>query len=160
MSFPPSLKSIVPSLKIEKEKVTLSLGDLKALLPSLRFDSQVVDDPFNGNIEISIKDLRNILGVALAGIEVDDEWYLSQVDGLRMAIQREKFKSAAEHYVLHGYLEGRLPKRPVVDERFYLKQNPDVAAAVKAGKLKSGFDHFVSSGYSEGRLPLSPIMKR
>ena len=105
-------------------------------------------------LKISLNDLRKIFVVLLSNIHVDERWYLEQVPGLREDIAKGNFRSPAEHYYLHGYLEGRLPERPVVDERVYLKENKDVAEAIKTGKFKSGFDHFVTNCYREGRRPV------
>lgn len=157
MPIPPSLKKIVPSLKIQDGKsATLSLTDLKAILPSLEIDVQGSRLPSGVFIKIDIEDLRKIFRVALSNVEVDEAWYLGQVPGLRQDIQNGKFKSPAEHYLMHGYLEGRLPERPLVDETFYLEQYPDIEAAVKSGTVKSGFDHFVKDGYLEGRISQRP----
>ena len=158
MPIPPSLKKIVPSLKINDGKsATLSLADIKALLPSLEIDIQGARVPSGATITIDVEDLRKIFRVALSGVTVDEAWYLGQVPGLRQDIQNGKFESPGEHYLMHGYLEGRLPERPIVDETFYLEQYPDIAAAVNDGALNSGFEHFVKDGYAEGRLPQRPV---
>jgi hypothetical protein len=160
MPIPPSLKKIVPSLKIQDGKsATLSLTDLKAILPSLEIDVQGSRLPSGVFIKIDIDDLRKIVRVALSNVEVDEAWYLGQVPGLRQDIQKGKFDSPAEHYLMHGYLEGQLPKRPVVDEQFYLQQYPDVAAAIKSGQSRGAFEHFVRDGYKEGRRPLSDLTR-
>ena len=44
---------------------------------------------------------------------------------------------AAEHYYIHGYLEGRPPVKPTIDEEYYLTAYPDTARAVKAGEFKA-----------------------
>ncbi len=155
MAVPPSVKSILPSLqiKITEQTATLSMADLKRLFPSLDLISderKKIDDEV---IKMSLSDLRKVLTATLSGVTVDETWYLSQVPELRQSLQRGKFSSVAEHYCLHGYLEGRLPERPTVDERFYLQSYPDVAAAIKSGQVKSAFDHFVRDGYAEGRVP-------
>lgn len=161
MTIPRSIKTILPSLKLaNNEPVTLKLSDLKELLPSLQINITDKDDPFNGSLGISIDDLRKVLFVALGSVEIDESWYLGQVPGLRRDIQEGKIGSASEHYALHGYLEGRLPKRPEVDEAFYSQQYPDVAASIKAGKIRSGFDHFLRDGYSEGRMSVPPKQER
>ena len=152
MLIPPSLKRLVPSLMLnEGETAALTLDDLRTILPSVAIEVAGTPVPGNAMLTISIDDLRKICRVALANVEVDEAWYMSHVDGLRGDVQNGKFESATEHYLVHGYIEGRLPGRPRVDERFYLSRNPDVAAAIKAGRVKSAFDHFVQDGYAEGR---------
>jgi hypothetical protein len=163
MSIPPSVKKIAPSLQIKNgETMTLSLADLKGIFPSLEINLHNSSVPSDGTVKMSITDLRKILRVALAGTHVDEAWYLGQVPGLRKDIQKGEFESASEHYVMHGYLEGLLPERPIVDEKFYLQHYPDIAAAIKSGTVISGYEHFVRDGYSEGRMmaPSKSAMQR
>jgi hypothetical protein len=133
--------------------VTVNATDLKKLLPSLEMISPR-KFPLEGQVQMSRQDVARILSVALASVNIDEPWYLTQVPDLRRDIQRGKFRSVADHYYIHGYLEGRLPEKPTVNEKFYLEENEDVAAGVKAGKFKTGFEHFVKNGYVEGRSPV------
>jgi hypothetical protein len=149
---PPPLKKIAPSLEIKgDETVTFSLADLKAHLPSLEIEAS--HSSSGGTVKMSITDMRKILSMALAGVRVDEKWYLTQVNGLAEDLRKHKFTSAAEHYYAHGYMEGRMPEKPQVDEQYYLQTNPDVAAAVKSGKVKNAFEHYIRNGYAEGRDP-------
>jgi hypothetical protein len=149
---PPPLKKIVPSLQIKDgETATFSLADLKAQLPSLSIEIPSGKDPIDGTMKLSIGDLRKILRVALAGVKVDEKWYLTQVPLLAEDIRKRKFSSAAEHYYAHGYMEGRVPEKPQIDEKYYLQTNADVAAAVKSGKVKGALEHYLQNGYAEGR---------
>ena len=70
-------------------------------------------------------------------------------DGIRAGT----IKSAKEHFLDHGYFEGRAPYPLAVDETWYLATNPDVAEQVRLGKFESGQAHFNASGYRDGRLP-------
>jgi hypothetical protein len=148
--IPPSLKSILPSLSKNEKSASIRLAELKWHLPSvqLTINGEAVAD---GEIRISLDDLRKLLRVALSGVSVDEQWYTAQDPAVGRAVQNGKFRSATEHYILHGYLEGRLPSKPFLDERAYLQNNPDVAQAVKTGKIKSALDHYIRSGYIEGR---------
>jgi hypothetical protein len=153
MPAPPSIRKIAPSLEINDGKTArLSLADLKAILPSVEIDVRGSVVPSNATIKFSMQDLRNVLRVALSSVTVDADWYMDHVSGLRQDVERGRFGSPTEHYLMHGYLEGRLPERPVVDEKFYLQLYPDVAADIKAGRVKSAFEHYVQDGYAEGRL--------
>jgi hypothetical protein len=156
MAIPPSPKRLFPSFNLgEGGTATVSISDIKKMFPSFEIDpGKKSSSSASGTLELSIDDLRKILDVVLAGVRVDEAWYLSQVPELRRDLQSGKFKSALDHYLLHGYLEGRLPERPIVHEKFYLQENPDIAAAVKSGKIKSAFDHFLRNGYAEGRRPV------
>lgn len=70
----------------------------------------------------------------------DSEWYLQKYQDVALAND-----TAAMHYLLHGYKEGRNPS-PKFDGNVYLTKNPDV--------LKKGMNpllHYILHGQSEGR---------
>jgi len=72
----------------------------------------------------------------------DPEWYLASNPDVRLS-----GANAVEHYVNHGWKEGRNPG-PKFDTNFYLEEYEDVR--------KSGMNplyHFVEFGLAEGRLP-------
>ena len=130
MAAPRTIRKFLPSLTVEgDETATVEIADIKALLPSLKIH--------DSTISMSLVDLRLLLKAALAGVHVEEKWYLQQVPELRRDISQGKFSSAAEHYKVHGYLEGRLPERPTVDEQYYLKAYPDVATAIRTGRVKA-----------------------
>jgi hypothetical protein len=95
------------------------------------------------------------LRLLLAGIDVDEDWYLAQNPDIAQAIAAGTTKSAKQHFVEHGYFEGRLPFPITVDEQWYLSQNPDVCENVRKGTVKSAQRHFDTDGYREGRLPFA-----
>ena len=89
----------------------------------------------------------------IAGVEVDEAWYLEHYQDIALAIEQGSIQSAQIHFVNDGYFEGRMPFPIQVDERFYLEQNSGVADFVRKGMLESGQQHFDENGYAEGRLP-------
>jgi GT2 family glycosyltransferase/ubiquinone/menaquinone biosynthesis C-methylase UbiE len=56
--------------------------------------------------------------------------------------------SPLEHYVRHGWREGRNP-HPLFANDWYLEQNPDVLASGRVNPL----DHYLQFGWREGRWP-------
>lgn len=162
MSLPPSIKQIFPSLQVNNDRglATVSIADIKRQLPSfsIRGDGRELSDAMM--ITLATEDLRMLLRIALAGVTVDEKWYAAQVPGLSDDLKSGAFKSAAEHYCLHGYLEGRPPEKPVVDEDYYLKTYPDIAQAVKSGSLRSAYDHYLAVGYAEGRYAKPPLGRK
>jgi len=159
MSVPPSVKSLLPSLKTDEIRgiARLAVADLRRQFPSLNFDQAGRDVTDGLNVTLSMNDLRKLLRIALTGVEIDERWYIQQVPGLEESIRRGQFASAAEHYLVCGYLEGRLPQKPKVDEDYYFRTYPDVANALKAGKLRSAYEHFLAAGYAEGRQATQPL---
>ena len=118
---------------------------LRVLTPSCKFE--------DGQVSMTLSDFQKLLHLLLLDVEFDAKWYEKTNGDVQSALHNKKIKSAFDHYCLAGYIENRLPFRPLVDDAWYLKQYPDVAAAIAAGRVDNATDHFVSSGYLEGRLP-------
>jgi len=129
MAIPPSVKQLMPSLVIEG-----------GYTPSAK-------------VTCNLTDLRAIVHMALAAVEVDEEWYLRQYPDVREGIRDGTSLSATEHYRNCGYFEGRLPSQPDVDEEWYKATNSDVAAGIREGRFRNATAHYIESGYVEGRQP-------
>jgi hypothetical protein len=104
-------------------------------------------------VSATYEDFVKMLRLLIAGIEVDEPWYLQRYPDIAEAIRRGDVRSAQQHFVDDGYFEGRQPFPIRVNERWYLMQNTGVADFVRQGKLESGQQHFEENGYFEGRLP-------
>ena len=104
-------------------------------------------------VALSYDDFIAILRLMLAGVEVDEAWYLRENEDIARAVRDGTVQSARQHFLADGYFEGRAPFAMVVDEPWYLAQNPDVAESVRSGVVASGQQHFSEDGYREGRLP-------
>lgn len=111
-------------------------------------------------VNVSYEDFINLLKTMLAGIDVNEQWYLQAYDDIARAVREGLIKSAKQHFVDDGYFEGRMPFPIEVDERWYLEQNPDVAESVRRGVIESGQAHFQEDGYREGRLPFDILLRR
>ena len=98
-------------------------------------------------------DILRLIHALLVGIEVDETWYLARNEDVARGIQEGKVISAKQHFLDHGYFEGRAPFPIAVDEAWYLANNADVAEEVRSGTFPSGQAHFDAAGYYEGRLP-------
>jgi len=122
-----TLKDLVPSAKIEGQKVTLSLSDFHELvLPQI------------------------------SALKVDEVFYKARYPDVALAIIKGEIKSAREHFLASGFLEGRFPCKPDLDEAWYLQTYPDVAEGIRRGAHKSALDHYIGAGHYEGRLPKRP----
>ena len=121
---------------------------IRQLMPSL----QVSGWTATSEVTFTLEDLRRLVALALARIEVDEAWYLRQYPDVQEGIDRGEAQSATDHYRNTGFLEGRLPAEPVIDEDWYRAVNADVAAAVRSGLYPDGKQHFIEAGYVEGRL--------
>ncbi|WP_162561103.1 hypothetical protein [Methylobacterium terrae] len=94
-----------------------------------------------------------IVRFALKQVYFDEKWYLDTYQDVNDAIKEGIFLNAKDHFVEHGYFEGRLPYKVPVDEKFYLSKYPDVMIAIRSGACKNANDHFYIYGSQEGRLP-------
>ena len=104
-------------------------------------------------VSLSYDDFVGVLRLMISGIQVNEEWYLTEYPDIAQAIREGKVGSARQHFIDDGFFEGRRPFPMDVDERWYLEQYPDVAESVRTGVVGSGQQHFVEDGYREGRLP-------
>jgi len=107
-------------------------------------------------VNVTYDDFLSIMRRLLAVASVDEAWYRATYPDVAQAVAKGVYKSAKEHFVLHGYFEGRFPYDMAVDEAWYLRAYPDVAEGVERGDLLSATHHFKSNGYREGRLPADP----
>lgn len=101
----------------------------------------------------SYENFLDALRLLLAAMDNDENWYLVQNPDIAQAVEAGTIKSARQHFIEHGYFEGRPPFHIVVDEQWYLLQYPDVAESVRRGTVESAQRHFEVDGYREGRLP-------
>ena len=111
----------------------------------------------NGNggstIHLSEDEFKEIVKLLLRGVDVDEDWYLTENADVAQAIRDGGFKSARHHFIEEGYFEGRKPYPFRVNEQWYLRTYPDVAESIKTGRASSPQQHFQDHGYAEGRLP-------
>jgi hypothetical protein len=60
-------------------------------------------------LEISYDDFLDIIRHLLVAIPVDEEWYLAANPGVAARMTAGDFMTPTQHFVLHGYFEGRRP---------------------------------------------------
>ncbi len=104
-------------------------------------------------VNASYEDFVKLLKLMIAGVEVDEAWYLTEYAAIGEAVKNGVVKSARQHFVDDGYFEGRLPFPVQVDETWYMQRYPDVAESIRTGTITSAQAHFDGDGYREGRLP-------
>lgn len=104
-------------------------------------------------VHLSEDEFKEIVKLLLRGVDVDEDWYLTENADVAQAIRDGGFKSARHHFIEEGYFEGRKPYPFRVNEAWYLRTYPDVAESIKTGRASSPQQHFQDHGYAEGRLP-------
>jgi hypothetical protein len=104
-------------------------------------------------VDMTYEDLQGLIRTLLSVVEVDEDFYLSRNPDVAAGIRNGSIRSAWEHFVDHGYFEGRLPYRIEVDEQWYLQTHPDLVRSIAGGEYATAQAHFDGPGYSEGRRP-------
>jgi len=102
---------------------------------------------------MTYEDLQDLIRTLLTVIEVDEAFYLERNPDVAEGIAAGTIRSAQEHFVHHGYFEGRQPYPLQVDEEYYLTAHADIGETVRRGEYASGQAHFDGPGYPEGRTP-------
>jgi len=106
-------------------------------------------------VDMTYEDIQKLIRALLTSIDVDEEFYLLRNQDVADGIRVGNIRSAREHFVDHGYFEGRLPYPIDVDEAWYLTTHADVAETVRQGYYDTGQAHFDGPGYPEGRQPFA-----
>jgi hypothetical protein len=104
-------------------------------------------------VDMTYQDVQKMIQLLLQAIEVDEAFYLSRNPDVADGIRDGRIGSGREHFINHGYFEGRLPYRIEVDEAWYLEEHADVASTLASGEYTTGQEHFDGPGYPEGRAP-------
>jgi hypothetical protein len=85
----------------------------------------------------------------------NQESYLQVNTDVQNDIEKGKFETALEHFILFGYDEVKSAKRrigiefPLMSEVAYEKMHSDVKKGIEAGEFTSAFEHFIFYGYAE-----------
>jgi hypothetical protein len=133
----------------------LRVFSLRYLVPFNVLKSYLEFTIVKGDTHVSCSYDRFVLMLRrlIAGVQVDEAWYLERNPDIAEAIKQGIVESVKSHFLHDGYFEGRMPFPVHVDERYYLFENSDLIDYVREGKIKSGQQHFDKDGYREGRLP-------
>lgn len=112
-------------------------------------------DERGDRIEMSRQGFKALLSALLRNSEFDEDWYLETYPDVRKGIEAGTIADAHDHYVNHGYFEGRLPGLRGFDAETYAELNPDVVRAIHGAspdaRRMALINHFLQFGYKEGR---------
>lgn len=104
-------------------------------------------------VDMSYDELLDFVKKFLQAVPIDENWYRTTYPDVAEAIKAGAYRSAKQHFVEHGYFEGRRPFELEVDETWYMSHYPDIETSVQSGTVTSARDHFMRHGYEEGRMP-------
>lgn len=108
-------------------------------------------------VDMTYEGLQQVIRTLLSAIDVDEAFYLRHNPDVADGIRIGNIRSGREHFVDHGYFEGRQPYPIQVDETWYQQTHADLADTLRSGTYATGQDHFDGPGYSEGRMPFAPL---
>jgi Macrocin-O-methyltransferase (TylF) len=95
----------------------------------------------------------SVIPKLLQVVSVDEAWYRSRYPDVAKAIDAGETRSARDHFITAGYMEGRLPFEHELDEEWYLNTYPDIVSELGSGDIQTARQHYDEHGYQEGRLP-------
>lgn len=104
-------------------------------------------------VDMNYDEFLDFVKKFLQAVPIDETWYRTTYPDVAEAIKAGAYRSAKQHFVEHGYFEGRRPFELEVDEKWYMNHYPDIETSVQSGAVTSALDHFVRHGYEEGRMP-------
>lgn len=127
-------------------KYLLPFGVLKDSIKLLSVKGQL-------KVDMTYDELLALVKKFLHAVPIDENWYRTTYPDVDEAIKAGAYRSARQHFVEHGYFEGRRPFELEIDEAYYMRRYPDIQDGVNQGLIASARDHFVQNGYEEGRVP-------
>jgi hypothetical protein len=124
-------------------------------LQALRINRERLDS--KSKIAIDAKLLKALLRAVVECGPFCEQFYLETYPDIAKAHEAGELPDLKQHYIEHGYFEGRVGAPAAVDEEYYASHYQDVAQAMTRGNLKSIAQHYQQSGYAEGRIPSAAL---
>jgi len=124
-------------------------------LQALRINRERLNS--KSKVAIDAKLLKTLLRTLVSCAPFSEEFYLETYPDIAEAYAAGQIPSLRQHFLDHGYFEGRVGAPAEVDEEFYTDLYKDVVQGMLRGDVKSATDHYDSSGYAEGRTPSAAL---
>ena len=124
-------------------------------LRALRINRERLDS--KSKVAIDAKLVKALLRTIVECAPFSEQFYLETYPDIAEAYAAGGIADLKQHYVEHGYFEGRIGAPVDVDEEYYANHNEDVVAAMTRGNLESITQHYQQSGYAEGRIPSAAL---
>jgi hypothetical protein len=103
------------------------------------------------SVSVSAEGLKYLIVELLKQVEVDEAWYLEEYPDVRAATLSGDIPSAAAHFSVAGYFEGRRPYELQFDPCYYFKTYGDLDNVFDASDFDGLRNHYETKGYYEGR---------
>ena len=107
---------------------------MKYLLPFglLKNSVRVVSVKGQLKIDMNYDEFLDLVRNFLQAVPIDEAWYCRVYPDVADAIKAGAYRSARQHFVDHGYFEGRRPFELEVDEA----ETPGLTDAGKSGRIR------------------------
>ena len=128
---------------------------MKYLVPfsALKTSVRLVSTKGKLKVDLTYDEFLDFIKKFLLAVPIDEQWYRTRYPDVDEAIRAGAYRTARQHFVQHGYFEGRQPFELEIDEVYYMKRYPDIQESVAKGVVASAHDHYARHGYEEGRIP-------
>ncbi|MEJ0046134.1 MAG: hypothetical protein WDN04_08415 [Rhodospirillales bacterium] len=103
------------------------------------------------SVPVPVDGLKYLISEMLRHVYVDEVWYVKRYPDVAAAILSGDMASAAAHFRISGYFEGRLPAELPFDPKYYIQQYSDLSSVFTASDDDALRHHYETKGYYEGR---------
>jgi hypothetical protein len=105
---------------------------------SLRQELRLHPRRSTGAFQVPFGIFLDLLRRLLIAVPLDEHWYNTAYPGIAGAIQRGVFVSPVQHFITHGYFEGRQPRDPARKDAPVLPRYKDLAAELLVSPVRGG----------------------
>lgn len=112
----------------------------------------------SGNVQVSKKFLRTLIGELVKSLRFDQQWYAKTYPDVESARLAGDVESLDEHFIESGYFEGRLPAELPFDPQWYRMHYRDIEENSPESDPESMRNHFLAKGYFEGRAGTAEML--
>jgi len=129
----------------------------QVLLRTLLVNPVILDS--TGHLSVPVVGFCALLSVLATRFLFDEKFYMTNYPDIAEAKESGFLGDLQMHFLVHGYIEGRLFSYPEVDELFYLDLYQDVTAGIANGDIIGAVEHYLHGGAAGGRFATAAEME-
>jgi hypothetical protein len=95
-------------------------------------------------LNLSYDDFIDVVRRLVTPTPVDEAWYCAAYPGVAAAVERGVFASATDHFIQHGYFDGKLPYESAAVGRRDLPHYSGIKASIAISPARGGFRVHIS----------------
>jgi hypothetical protein len=96
------------------------------------------------HLDIKYDDIVELIRKIIRAVPVDSAWYLTRYPGVGKAVESGVFRSAADHFVRHGYFEGTVPSQYHPDDKRALPRFATIKSMLTVVPVRGGLRVHIS----------------